>query len=374
MNNLISVLNKLPDITFQVIPPPIFKVPEIPKYVQKNIKYKSKVVTEKEVTLKKQGNNLMDRNFIVIDNLKTGTKSNSISSSVKNNSNQIIKKHTNTITFEKYSCSEQKNMQRTSSPNISLNKTQNTSIVSHKMKKITYNDSVINNTNVKINKSHDENYKLMDISTKGKIDIISSFQPLDFNDIYVPKYSSFIEGLNKLSKNNLSIEKLQNSVGKESLAEPESTTFSDISDYVKTSIMLNNVSDIHTDLDSFIQGNVSLDIIQNEKHVNSEFVDTNMNVGIDDNESKIEKITNSKNMSIVLKDEHLLQEMRSIFNYNFIEKTEDRLKDFRKPLQEILPNTVENYSIAHCNKNTIKKKSNITNLYKKQKTNCENKN
>jgi len=411
-NKLISMLKKLPEITFKYITPkPTFKVPEIPRLIEKtknhNITHESKVILEKKGSSKKEDDNIIDSNCILIGNPKISTKTNpnpkkTLNSKlkkvdnntqllVKNNSNKIITKYP-----EKSLYSEKTgNKPRTSSPinkllkkpqSISMIKSKivtprkkvlNTSIVSHEMKKIADNNSIINNTDVKTKNSTNENYMLADISRKSQTNIVSTSHPLDFINVCVPKYDSFVEGIDKLSENNTYSETFQNNIGNESLVGQELTQFSDFLSDVKTSLMLNNSNNINTDLNSqsySIEENASLDNIQNEQlYVNiNEF----KNIENEVNELENKEKSNSKTTPIVLKDNQFLQEIKSFFCDNLTEKTrKDQLSDRTRTLQEISPNTIEDYLFVQTNKNAIKRCRQTQNdSYKKQKIDNENEN
>jgi len=398
-SKLISMLKKLPDITFNYITPqPVFKVPETPKYKKKVkkkfITHESKVMCEKKLLSENQDNNIMDKNPKIrtktLNDKQRKINNNNIPLLGKNNFNQIITNRLKSAA-KKYLSSEQENIQRTSSPIKLLKKPQsismiksktvepikevpNTTNVSHEVTKIADNDSIIKNTDVKINKSSNENYTLMDISTKDEIDIVPASHSLGFINACVPEYGSFVEGIDKLTKYNSYIETSQDSIETESsLVGQELTSFSDILSHIKTSIVLNNSDSIHTELDSrtySIEGKAFIDNIQNEQlYVNiNKFKKAEYEV----NESENEEKSNSKNTPVVLKDIQLLQEIKNSFCDNLVEKPfKNQLGYCTKSLQKISPNTIEDYTVLQTNK-----RHGLTQNYlnKKQKSNNENKN
>lgn len=259
--NNISLLKKLPDITFDVVPSkPVFKVPQSPQLITKKTPkqatkngFNSKVITEKRVTFKKQGDaNIINTNVNAINNIEKLSKLN-INSKAKlkqkhNNipvtPSKIISKNPK-ITSINNLISEKENIQRTSSPNkiskeqpnISkinfklkntkpVEKISNIPITTCEVKNSSNNDSTVltvNNNEIKTNIPTNEEYKLMDISSDGKINVVPASCPSYLNTVCIPEYDRFVLGINKVPEHsNVQFETSQNDIKKE-LIEQETT-------------------------------------------------------------------------------------------------------------------------------------------------------
>jgi len=216
-NNIMSMLKNLPDITFDFVQSePVFKVPKCPKIKEK---YHKKIVLEKTVSERQINNTKNMKSIIVNNNFKKPTKIKSIPNStikqkqiplIKDNTNTLIPKTPETVSKSHF-ISENGNAQKTSSPNKllkklpSLNNIKSTNLKTVKpaeeilnvpivtVKTIT-DSSITNTTNNTKTKELTKDYMLMDISTDGKINIISTSRPSDLN-VTVPDYNNFVLGI-----------------------------------------------------------------------------------------------------------------------------------------------------------------------------------
>lgn len=275
--NNMSLLKKLPDITFDVVSPkPVFKVPQspqlntkrTPKQATKN-GFNSKVINEKRVSFKKQGNNNINTNVNAINNIEKLSKLH-INSKAKpkqkhNNvsltPSKIILKNPKIISINNL-ISEKENIQRTSSPNriskeqpnISkinfklkntklVEKIPNIPITSCEVKNNSNNDSTvltINNNEIKTN----EEYKLMDISTEGKINVVPASCPSYLNNVSIPEYDRFVLGINKVPEHsNVQFETSQN-CGEKELIGQEIINLSGLLNYENTALHTNKFNNI----------------------------------------------------------------------------------------------------------------------------------
>lgn len=281
-DNNMSLLKKLPDITFDVVPPkPVFKVPQSPQLITKRTPkqatkngFNSKVISEKIVSFKKQGDgNIINTNVNAINNIEKLSKLN-INSKTKpkqkhNNtpitSSKIISKNPK-ITFNNL-ISEKENIQRTSSPNkiskeqpnISkinlklkntepIKKISNIPITSCEVKNSSNNDSTvltINNNEIKTNIPTNEEYKLMDISTDGQINVVPASCPSYLNNVSIPEYDRFVLGIIKVPEHsNVQFETSQNDVDKELIGQ-ETTNMPGFLNCVKTALHTNKFNNIN---------------------------------------------------------------------------------------------------------------------------------
>lgn len=279
--NNMSLLKKLPDITFDVVlPKPVFKVPQspqlntkrTPKQATKN-GFNSKVINEKRVSVKKQGNDNINTNVNAINNIEKLSKLNiNYKAKLKQKHNnvsltpsKIILKNPK-ITSLNNLISEKENIQRTSSPNkiskeqpnISkinfklkntklVEKIPNIPITSCEVKNNSNNDSTvltINNNEIKTNIPTNEEYKLMDISTEGKINVVPASCPSYLNNVSIPEYDRFVLGINKVPEHsNVQFETSQNCEEKE-LIEQETINLSELLNYVNTALHTNKFNNI----------------------------------------------------------------------------------------------------------------------------------
>lgn len=442
-NNIMAMLKKLPNITVSYVNPQlVFKVPEAPKlnkdnnkksivpelkvFSEKNImpNYKTKI-SEKKVLLERQqkDNNIKNTKPNSINNVKNLMKMNKNSKKTTINQKQ---KNSEAI-FKKLSDKENNIIQRTSSPNKILKKSSrasktksktvkptkktnkeisNNSIISHKAKTISDKDSIINNIEVKTNKSNNE----------SQINFTPTYCPLDLTNLYVPNYKSFVMGI--ISKfpedNSIHSETSQSYIENESLNGKELSEllpqtnqaptiklphFSEIVSYIKLTKSKNQIksNSIITDLDSgaySVEKNVTSNNIKIEQfHVNQKCIRHTEDIINKKNEQTIYTYisndvlknpllqNNQKNYTIntpiLLKDQSKQHKTENYFYDSLVEKktSENEFIDCVKPLQEILQiNRQDSSNVKYDeNENGIKRcKQPQNELYKKQKTNTEN--
>lgn len=340
-NNVMSMLKKLPNITFGYVnPQPVFKVPETPKlnkiihkkcitpsgskvYSQKNIipnnmkkvtsrkniRFNNKptvVLKNKILSERREVNNIIDINPYLIGNIKNLTNTNSKNTLIqkpkkiyeniplpKNNSKEIITNHLE-INSKQYL---QNNKQNTSSP-----------------KKIFKKSASISNT----------------ISTEDIVPVNSPLK-LDFTDLNCTlEYDSFVMGISKSSDDDsIQLKTFQNDVEKESLNEQElESPKSSMPNSVKENVALNSI-----------------------------------------NIEKSHEMDSTISSAIVQKDNQLLQKMRNIFCGNLVENTsENEYLDYTKPSEKTLQENKQESSVK-CDeyKNSIKRCLFQHELNKKQK-------
>lgn len=416
-NNIMSMLKKLPNITFGYASPQpsaVFKVSDTPKRNKNNYKTsiapksvfsdknitsnnETKIISEKKVLSdRREVNIIIDTKPSLIDNVENlkKIKSNSKKTSIqkqkkiynnilleKNNSNKTIINSSEAVSEK---CSEKENnVQRLNSHNKIFKKSHSVSNTKSKTtkltKKIVYEkknkldkDSTINNMKVKTNTLVMEKCLLMDISIKDKINIIQAYRSLDFTNFCNSENHSFVKGISMSSENEKHLETFKNDIAKESLngqelselTSPttptpisEMTHFSQISSYIKISLNTNISNSMHTDLDSgsySTEENVTLlDSIKNEQFPENHTFRCIKN--------KINKLENDQ------KQKSNLYFYNDIFNKplvqnnetNFTKNTHILLKNFNQLLQK-----PRRYICENLDKNTIKNECESKNFTK----------
>lgn len=197
-DNILSKLKKLPDITFNYIKfDPIFKIPETPKHIKNN----SRKMTTSEVIKKKTNNTKKDINLKKPWNQKQ-KQINNYNPFISNNvNNAIVKKKEDAKSYRNHAYLEKENIQKTSSPNKKSKKIivglSNNFNVSHEIKMISKNDTVINNVTLEKNDSSDEKCMFMNskILIEDQITSTAHSSPLGFIDVSDSEYDSFAMGI-----------------------------------------------------------------------------------------------------------------------------------------------------------------------------------
>lgn len=206
-NNILNMLKKLPDITFDYVKSDqIFKVPKIPKY----IKNYPKKINDSEVNLKKIGlskkskNIKKDRNSVLCHFKK-------INSNIKktwnenlkqiDNNDQLITNNVDNIKTQKKTEATsnafyiKKNLQKTSSP---YNRSKDTCNASCKVKTISDDDLNVDNIPIKTNVPvPNKECTLLDSDLSIEGHIVPEILPLpsDFINTSIPEYDSFLMGI-----------------------------------------------------------------------------------------------------------------------------------------------------------------------------------
>lgn len=294
-NDIMSILKKLPEITFNVIQPePVFKVPEIPRKVptkKPKVVGKKKVLSEKqesynvgktEVKLRSKQIDLDKYEEFKKINLTQKQKQEKVQNNIplvkNNNVGEIISRNTETAS-NKNTVSDKENIQRTSSPNripkkIELRKQiSNNSIASSKVKTNSNNDSIINNTannkEIKTSESTKDDYQLMDLPIEGQINVVSATFPPDYIDVSSPEYDKFVQGISKLPEDSSTqFDASQNSSDKESLAGQKSNFFPGFLDCIKMSLDIASKDDTAPQ-SHLAEGNVCSNFAKNIPEGNS---------------------------------------------------------------------------------------------------------
>lgn len=277
--DVVSVLKKLPDISYTLVKTkPIFKIPEVTQF--------GKHISKKISTLNKSENNIHKKkvlserqNNIIINKKQTLTNVSERSKKFQKNSNntprpkqkQLNKviplkiSNSSSITQKKttgiskiYSPSEKENMPSTSTPKLVSPKTSNNTKVSTQTKrsimygasnevKETSENDLTNNKeekNIITQKSAEENYTLMDLSTDDHT--IISASPYNFTSAIVPEYDNFVMGISQAPLNStMHLEATQSYLEKETLNGQSLIGFSDFLGNCNNQINKNRSNESH---------------------------------------------------------------------------------------------------------------------------------
>ncbi|XP_025406289.1 uncharacterized protein LOC112680421, partial [Sipha flava] len=423
--NIISKLKKLPGITLDLVKSePIFKIPKVPKLKKSNNKQiitsdnKSKVVFEKNLSLKKQNDSIIDKNIVIIDTIDlTNCNSNVNKTSKKKkelNSDQIIPKYLKSSSL-KYLYSEKENKQITSSPNKflknnctktkpahskTIKSVEQLPNLSNALPVVLSSNSINSSTQFKICDKKalksNEDYKLMDLSITGQVNIVSASCSDFIEDVSNTEYNSFLMGFNKSPDYNygMGLRTSQQFVDhrpNELLIEQEFISFfsdSQTNPPISTNKSKNEHSDLFL-LSYSLKENVSLDYYKNEQINNlcvnntiNGFEYENKNLEIEEksnlcssnNVFKIQQLQmNEVHDTMEIPNDHFIQGMRTYFHDYLLEEvliSENRSIDCPKHIQEILSNTEQMSSNIKSieNTNCTKRWQPQNDLHKKRKT------
>lgn len=202
-NDIMSKLNKLPNIT-------IFKVPESPK-----LNNNSNVMIGNNVLTNTLANNLVNTKKVLNDNAGNLRRNSNLKQTLKrkqqnknttltNNADEIIQKNLETYP-EKYP--KKNNKIRTSSPNAKKTK------MSKTISLIEFTElKPENNIGIKVDKSDvSEDFTFIDISAMDQVNIVPLCQTLDLSNDTETGYDSFVTGLNH-SESSIGLLKIDKSI------------------------------------------------------------------------------------------------------------------------------------------------------------------
>lgn len=194
-NDIMSKLNKLPNIT-------IFKVPESPK-----LNNNSNGMFKNNVLANKLENNLVNTRKVLNDNAGNLKRNSNLKQTLKrkqqnqtttltNNADEIIQKNLETYP-EKYP--KKNNKIRTSSPNSKKTK------LSKSISEIKYTDlKPENNIGIKVNKLDvSDDFMFIDISAIDQVNIVPLCQTLDLTNVTETGYDSFVTGIDQSESSNV---------------------------------------------------------------------------------------------------------------------------------------------------------------------------
>ncbi|KAL4122029.1 hypothetical protein QTP88_014437 [Uroleucon formosanum] len=418
-NMILNKLKKLPGITITLVKSePVFKVPESPRLKKnnnkKNITSHNKVFEKKGLSERRDNVEAMD-NCLSHDIINISNPSKTVKQKINNellitrNSDQGISKNPEAL-LKKYPVLEKENVQRPSSPKKLQKKVQsfskikpkslknikllevsnNCNIFSKEVKKVSEKDTIINNTELKTNKLANKNYKLMDLSTDGQLNIVPASFPSSYINVNAPEFNNCLMGISKSSEDcSMYLETSQNYTEKGSIIIKEKLDhFSNILGCVNTSLNINKSNDINFELTSQSSNNriSSRDNIKDEQFYINNNSRENTKGKIEDEQSHTSNFYfynhTSKHLSLQHKDmnqtmetsikqenKQLLQKNTSDNSLENIHKNENKLMNFNT---QILPINKKNSSNLKSdeNENGIKRKLTQNELYenlKKQK-------